>query len=47
MVNIAPPPGALDAVVSPPWRATMARTIDRPRPLPDATAVPARAASAL
>ena len=43
----APPPGAFDARTVPPWRSTMARTIERPRPLPDGTRVPAREASAL
>jgi hypothetical protein len=46
-VNIAPPSGLLDARTSPPWRMTMARTIDSPRPLPDGPRVPARDASAL
>ena len=46
-VKTAPPSGLLDAVTSPPWRTTMARTIDRPRPLPDGTCVPAREASTL
>jgi hypothetical protein len=46
-VNTAPPPGLFDACTSPPWRTTMARTIDRPRPLPEGTRVPAREASTL
>jgi len=46
-VKEAPPSGVLDARTSPPWRRTMARTIDSPRPLPDGTRVPARDASAL
>ena len=47
-VKTAPPPsGLLDARTSPPWRWTMARTIERPRPLPDGTRVPAREASTL
>jgi hypothetical protein len=46
-VNTAPPAGAFDAEISPPCRTTMARTIERPSPLPDGTRVPARAASAL
>ena len=32
---MAPPSGAFDAVTVPPWRSTMALTIDRPRPLPE------------
>ena len=43
--KIAPPSGALAAVTVPPWVSTIARTIERPRPLPDGTAVLARAAS--
>jgi hypothetical protein len=46
-VNTAPPAGELDAWTSPPCRLTMARTIERPRPLPDGTRVPARDASTL
>ena len=46
-VKTAPPSGRFDAKISPPWRATMARTIDNPRPLPDGTCVPAREASTL
>jgi hypothetical protein len=46
-VNTAPPSGRFDAWTSPPCRATMARTIDRPRPLPEGTRVPAREASTL
>lgn len=46
-VSLAPPSGRFDASTSPPWRRTIARTIDRPRPLPDGTRVPAREASAL
>ena len=46
-VNTAPPSDPFDAWISPPWRTTIARTIDRPSPLPDGTRVPARAASAL
>jgi len=46
-VNAAPPSAVLDARTSPPWRSTIARTIDRPRPLPDGTRVPARDASTL
>ena len=44
---MAPPSGALAAVTVPPWRSTMARTIDRPRPLPEAAPVAVREASAL
>ena len=39
----APPWGGFDAVTVPPWRMTMACTMDRPRPLPDGSAVPVRA----
>ena len=46
-VNAAPPSGALEARTSPPWRRTIARTIDKPRPLPEGTRVPARDASTL
>lgn len=46
-VKTAPPSGLFEAWTSPPWRETMARTIDRPRPLPDGTRVPARDASTL
>jgi hypothetical protein len=46
-VKAAPPSGRLDAKTSPPWRTTMARTIESPRPLPDGTCVPARDASTL
>jgi hypothetical protein len=46
-VNAAPPSGVFDATISPPWRTTIARTIDRPRPLPEGTRVPARDASTL
>ena len=46
-VNAAPPSGLFDAWTSPPWRATIARTMDSPRPLPEGTRVPARDASAL
>src|SRR4051794_971752 len=46
-VNTAPPSGLLDAWTSPPWRTTMARTMDRPRPLPEGRRVPARDASTL
>lgn len=46
-VKAAPPSAVLDARTSPPWRTTIARTIDKPRPLPDGTTVPARDASAL
>ena len=46
-VKMAPPSGAFDASMSPPWRWTMARTMDRPRPLPDGPRVPARDASTL
>jgi hypothetical protein len=46
-VNTAPPSGLFDAWTSPPWRETIARTIDSPRPLPDGTRVPARDASIL
>jgi len=46
-VNSAPPDGPLDAWTSPPWRTTMARTMERPRPLPEGTRVPAREASTL
>jgi MFS family permease len=45
-VNTAPS-GPLETLTSPPWRTTMARTIERPRPLPEGTRVPARDASAL
>src|SRR5688500_17403605 len=44
--TIAPPSAAFEALTRPPWRATIACTIDRPRPLPDASPV-GRAASAL
>jgi hypothetical protein len=40
-VNAAPPSGVLDARTSPPWRSTIARTIERPSPLPEGTRVPA------
>jgi hypothetical protein len=43
----APPSGAFLALTEPPWRSMMARTMERPRPLPDGTGVPARAASTL
>ena len=46
-VKTAPASGAFDARTSPPWRSTMARTMERPRPLPDGTRVPARDASTL
>jgi hypothetical protein len=46
-VKDAPPSGLFAATTSPPWRRTIARTIDRPRPLPDGTRVPAREASTL
>jgi len=46
-VNAAPPPGPLDTRTSPPWRKTIARTIDSPSPLPEGTRVPARDASTL
>jgi hypothetical protein len=46
-VKTAPPPGSFEAWTSPPWRETIARTIDNPRPLPEGTTVPAREASAL
>jgi hypothetical protein len=46
-VNTAPPPGLFETATSPPWRTTMARTIERPRPLPERTRVPARDASTL
>ena len=42
----APPSGAFAAVTVPPWRSTMAWTIESPRPLPDIL-VALRAASAL
>jgi hypothetical protein len=45
--NRAPPVGPFAAETVPPWRSMMARTIERPRPLPDGTAVPAREASTL
>jgi hypothetical protein len=43
----APLSGALEAVTVPPWRSTMARTIESPRPLPDGSVVPARDTSTL
>lgn len=46
-VNAAPPSAVFDARTSPPWRRTMARTIERPSPLPEGTRVPARDASTL
>jgi hypothetical protein len=46
-VKAAPPSGVLDARTSPPWRKTIARTIDRPSPLPEGTRVPERDASTL
>jgi len=46
-VNTAPPAGLLEACSSPPCLSTIARTIDRPRPLPEGTRVPAREASTL
>ena len=46
-VNAAPPSGVLLARTSPSWRNTIARTIDKPRPLPDRTRVPVRDASTL
>ena len=46
-VKAAPPSVVFDARTSPPWRRTMARTIDRPSPLPEGTPVPARDASTL
>jgi len=46
-VKAAPPSAVLDARTSPPWRRTIARTIDSPSPEPDGTTVPARDASAL
>jgi hypothetical protein len=46
-VNTAPPSGAFEARTSPPWRDTMARTIESPSPLPEGTRVPAREASTL
>ena len=46
-VNTAPPSGLFEACTSPPCRATIARTIDSPRPLPEGTPVPAREASTL
>jgi len=46
-VKAAPPSGVLDTRISPPWRRTIARTIDSPRPLPDGARVPARDASTL
>jgi hypothetical protein len=46
-VKAAPPSPVLEARTSPPWRTTIARTIDSPNPLPDGTRVPARDASAL
>jgi hypothetical protein len=33
-VNVVPCPAALAAVTVPPWAATMAETIDSPRPAP-------------
>lgn len=41
------PSGPLATPTSPPWRTTMARTMESPRPLPERTRVPARDASAL
>jgi hypothetical protein len=46
-VKAAPPSGRLEAKTSPPWRTTMARTIESPSPLPEGTCVPAREASTL
>jgi hypothetical protein len=46
-VKAAPPSAVLDTRTSPPWRKTIARTIDRPSPLPEGTRVPARDASTL
>jgi hypothetical protein len=46
-VKTAPPPDAFVAVTSPSWRWTMARTIERPSPLPEGTPVSERAASTL
>jgi len=46
-VKTAPPPGAFEARTSPPWRSTMARTIDSPSPLPDGAREPERDASTL
>jgi hypothetical protein len=46
-VNTAPPPDAFETCTVPPWRSTMARTIDSPRPLPDGSRVPERDLSAL
>ena len=46
-VKAAPPSAVLEARTSPPWRRTIARTMDSPRPLPDGTRVPARDASTL
>ena len=37
-MKVVPPPARLEAVTVPPWRSTMAFTIDRPRPLPVACA---------
>jgi hypothetical protein len=46
-VKTAPPSGPFEAWTSPPWRRTIARTIESPRPLPEGTRVPARDASTL
>jgi len=45
--NTAPPSGAFEAVSCPPWRSTIARTIERPRPLPAVELLAVRDASTL
>ena len=45
--NRAPPVSTLLAPIVPPWRRTIACTIDSPSPLPDGSAVPVREKSTL